>query len=92
VADGIEASARCIGAHFTGLGIGVFENFPGLEIEEFLVADILHHQRFFAIANDDPISLLDFQFLHLNTSGPWQNAVEVNAGGGDSVACSRAAA
>ena len=57
----------------------MFENFPGLEVEEFLVADILHHQRFFAIANDDPISLLDFQFLHLNTSGPRQNAVGVNA-------------
>ena len=64
VADRAEGAARRVGAQLVGLRVGMLEDFPGLEIEEFLVADILQHQRLLAVADDDPIALADFQLGH----------------------------
>jgi hypothetical protein len=42
----------------------MFVNLAGLQIEEFFVADVLQHQGFLAVADDDPIALPNFGLLH----------------------------
>src|SRR5713226_2417571 len=62
--DRAEGAARRVGAELVGLRVGMLEDFPGLEVEKFLVADVLQHQRLFPIANDDPITLANLQLGH----------------------------
>src|SRR5262245_24848904 len=70
--DRAEGAAGSIGAELVGLRIGMLEHVPGLEIEEFLVAGILQHQRLLAVADDDPIALVDFQLGHWKNSSTWR--------------------
>src|SRR5215813_15627609 len=39
-------------------------NLLGPEVEKFFIAGVLQHQRFLAIADDDPVALPDFELLH----------------------------
>src|SRR5262245_32841533 len=64
VAYGAVGAPRSIGAELVRLCVRMVEDFPGLEIEKFLVAGILQHQCFFPIADDDPIALPDLQLGH----------------------------
>ena len=59
MADRAEGAAGRVGAELVRLGIRMFVDFAGLEIEKFFVADVLEHQRLSPIADDDPIALAE---------------------------------
>jgi len=63
-AERIQGAARRVGSQFTRFRVRMLVNFPGPEIEEFIVADILKHQSLLAVADDDPVALPDFELLH----------------------------
>ena len=59
-----EGAARRIGPELVRLRIGMLVNLPGSQVEKFFIAGVLQHQRFPAIADDDPVALPDFELLH----------------------------
>src|SRR6478735_3553608 len=65
VADRAERSAGGIGAQLMCLRIGMIEDLPRLEIEEFVVARVLKDERLPAVAHDHPIALANLQLGHL---------------------------
>src|SRR4030081_2073578 len=62
--DRAERPAGRIGAQFGRFRIGMLLDFPGREVWDFFVPDVLQDQRFFPVANDHPIALTDLQLLH----------------------------
>src|SRR6516164_1669161 len=62
--DRAEGAARRIGSQLVRLRVGMLVNLPSPQVEKFFVAGVFQHQRFLAIADDDPVALPDFEPLH----------------------------
>ena len=62
--DRADRAAGRVGALLASLGILLLVDFSCFQIEELRVADILQHQRFRTIANDDQLAFADLQLGH----------------------------
>src|SRR5262249_21729179 len=59
-----EGATRRIGSQLMRLRVGMLVNLPGPQVEKFFIAGVLQHQRFLAIADDDPVALPDLELVH----------------------------
>src|SRR6266550_9463880 len=67
--DGTEGAARRIAPQFVSLRVWLLVDFPGLEVEELLIADVFQHQRLLAVADDNPIALANLRLRHATPPG-----------------------
>src|SRR5262249_3488208 len=64
VSDRAEAAPRRAGPELARLRIGMLEDLARLQVQEFLVAGVLQHQRLLAVAHHDPVTVPDLQLAH----------------------------